>query len=47
MLQGGGYKQKVQRAVRRKKIIMLLRENAGYTHQDLADKIGCNRGTIS
>ena len=47
MLQGGGYKQKVQRAVRRKKIIMLLRENAGYTHQDLADKLGCNRGTIS
>jgi len=26
---------------------MLLRENAGYTHQDLADKLGCNRGTIS
>jgi DNA-binding CsgD family transcriptional regulator len=47
MLQGGGYKQKVQRAQRRKKIIMLLRENPGYTHQDLADKLSCNRGTIS
>jgi hypothetical protein len=26
---------------------MLLRENPGYTHQDIADKIGCNRGTVS
>jgi len=47
MKQGGGYKMRVQRAQRRKEIVMLLREHPGYTHQEMADRLGCTRATIS
>lgn len=47
MSQGLTYKQKIQQAQRRKEIIKILRKNPGATHQDMADRIGCNRATIS
>lgn len=47
MATGLSYKHKIQQAQRRKQIIGILRKNPGATHQEMADKLGVNRATIS